>query len=86
MKELLIDTSQMHSLNEVHRLFCTQLHFPSYYGNNLDALYDILSVWDKPLTITLRPNADKKFDSLVHLLFDVSRENPHIHILIEKSS
>ncbi len=40
--QVVIDYSQFHSQLEVHKYIKEQLHFPDYYGNNLDALHDCL--------------------------------------------
>lgn len=80
MKKLMIDASQISDLNAVHQFFRTQLDFPDYYGNNLDALYDMLSTWDEPLQITVTAAADGHLTRLIRLLRDVSRDNSKIHL------
>ena len=80
MKHLTIDTAQIQDLPSIHHLFRSQLHFPSYYGNNLDALYDMLSTWDEPLMITVILANGNQMKQLTHLLQDASRENPKIQL------
>ena len=80
MKHLTIDTAQIQDLPSIHHLFRSQLHFPSYYGNNLDALYDMLSTWDEALTITVLFTEDSQMEQLTCLLQDVGRENPKIQL------
>jgi len=43
MKERIIDCTQIHTQEDLHRLFRETLCFPEWYGNNLDALYDCLT-------------------------------------------
>ena len=43
MKEIEIHTINADSLDDIHNILKKQLSFPDYYGNNLDALYDILT-------------------------------------------
>ena len=43
MEERIIDCSQIHSKEDLHRIFRENLSFPDWYGNNLDALYDCLT-------------------------------------------
>ena len=42
MRVVLLDGAHMTDREEVHRLFAQALEFPSWYGNNLDGLYDLL--------------------------------------------
>ena len=43
MEEKIIDCSEIHSREDLHRLFRETLDFPQWYGNNLDALHDCLT-------------------------------------------
>lgn len=38
-----IDCSRIRSREDLHRIFAEELHFPAWYGNNLDALHDCLT-------------------------------------------
>lgn len=38
-----INCAEIHSREEFHRILSQVLHFPEWYGNNLDALYDCLT-------------------------------------------
>lgn len=38
-----IDCAAIGSREEFHRIFAEALHFPSWYGHNLDALHDQLT-------------------------------------------
>ena len=48
MKRALIDGRECRDKQTLHRQLKDQLAFPDYYGNNLDALYDILSTAQEP--------------------------------------
>ena len=37
-----IDCSQVHTKEDLHRMFASVLSFPEWYGRNLDALHDCL--------------------------------------------
>lgn len=41
--DIFIDCSPIHSREDLHRVLAEALRFPSWYGKNLDALYDALS-------------------------------------------
>jgi ribonuclease inhibitor len=52
MKTIRIKGSELKSIKELHMFLKKELEFPSYYGGNLDALWDLLSGWvDLPLKI-----------------------------------
>lgn len=53
MRTVRLDGEQMTNREATHRYIQEQLDIPSYYGYNLDALYDALSVYDKDLSIML---------------------------------
>lgn len=61
MKNILIDGNEIKNAKDIHTLLATQLDFGRYYGNNLDALWDMLSTnVERPFTITWRHAARSK--------------------------
>ncbi len=53
MKELVYTGAELNDRQLLHERAADVLGFPDYYGRNLDALYDLLSVWDGPLTVRI---------------------------------
>ena len=53
MKYVLLDGSEMTSKETVHAYLASMISFPDYYGNNLDALWDVLTTISEPVDITL---------------------------------
>lgn len=52
MNTVIIDSSEFNNLEQFHHLLKKKLQLPSYYGENLDALWDCLTGWvNLPLTI-----------------------------------
>lgn len=49
-----LDGSVMTDRQAAHRHLKSALYLPEYYGNNLDALYDILTEWAGPAKIILK--------------------------------
>ena len=43
MKHITIDCSAIDSRENLHRTISNALELPEYYGNNLDALHDVLT-------------------------------------------
>lgn len=51
---IMLDLREIASPEEAHRRLAHALSFPDYYGGNLDALYDVLTAWGRPLVLSLR--------------------------------
>lgn len=47
MRVAVINGTKDVSMEEIHDCLKRSLQFPNYYGNNLDALYDLLSTEDR---------------------------------------
>ena len=43
MEEQIIDCTKIKTREDLHRIFRETLSFPDWYGNNLDALHDMLT-------------------------------------------
>ena len=82
MKEIVIDGRTVRSMEDIHSLLKTELSFPHWYGNNLDALFDILTDLHGEVSLSLL-HADALSEAigglsprLVRLLNDAAEENP----------
>ena len=49
--QVVIDGKKMKDKQTLHAYLKEQCKFPEYYGNNLDALYDVLTDRSEPLEI-----------------------------------
>ena len=50
-KTVLLDGTKMTSIETIHQHVADVLSFPSYYGHNLDALWDVLTEINDPVHI-----------------------------------
>ncbi len=88
MKLITLDGTRMTTIQYAHEELARALHLPSYYGRNLDALWNFLSTTQEELDITLiHPtqmlNAlDAYGASMLRVFFDASSENPRINFML----
>lgn len=86
--DILIDGRRMVSREAVHDVLAEKLHFPAYYGRNLDALYDLLSEYPEPLDITLVhadvmvENLGNYANALLRTLRDASVAFPNVKLSV----
>ncbi len=78
--------SKIQSKEQLHSLLAERLAFPSYYGSNLDALYDCLCERSKAIQLiitekdALCANLADYGNSFLHVLADAAAENPQLTI------
>ena len=69
---------------KAHHALAKALHFPDYYGKNLDALHDCLT--DLPDTLLVIEDCAaagekmEKWPGFLAVFFDAAAENPHLGI------
>ena len=87
MKTYTIDLNDIFNADELHRAIRKTLPVPTHYGNNLDALYDVLTDWTEEVTIEFL-NMDeaevtmpKYMKALRRMCGDVQEEKENITIL-----
>lgn len=52
IEKVVIDGSKINNVYDFHSILKANLNFPQYYGDNLDALWDMLTSWvDLPLIV-----------------------------------
>ena len=82
MKKIIIDTRKLQTAEKIHEFLSKEMDFPSWYGKNLDALFDCLTEESEEITIVLKGNENflQGFSSVFHA---AAQENPRIHISAE---
>lgn len=88
MREALLDGKKMNTKEAVHLHIKEKLQSPEYHGNNLDALWDVISSYSNPIEISLN-NKDKLIEnlgkygrSLIKVFQDADKENSNISFII----
>jgi ribonuclease inhibitor len=73
--KVIIEGNDIHTEADFHKKIAEALGFPSHYGKNLDALWDVLSTdIERPITLVWKNSASSKvamgeaFEKIVDLL------------------
>ena len=88
MKTIQIDLMPSRTREELHAYLKEILHLPSYYGANLDALYDCLTDTDGDTVIEVRyskVSAGRYEKLLLTVLRDAASENRHLTVIFKES-
>ncbi len=89
MKIVYIDGEKIENADEIYGAVRDALPGAELYGNNLDALYDALSVLTEPIGIILvntesiRSTPGVMWHGLVRVLEDLTDERDNIRVLID---
>lgn len=85
--KIIVDFSKFKTKKELYKYIKQALHFPDYFSNNLDSLYDLLCEVDKELYLEFL-NIDEGYkifgDFIIEFLYtfkDSKDINKHIHFL-----
>ena len=87
-----IDGNKISSREELHAKLAKDLKFPTYYGGNLDSLFEVLvsekdSVLIKIVNFhTLEKKLSKKYvQGFLETISDASAENPRVIFILSQS-
>ncbi len=89
MIEIQLNGSKMVDKETAHVYLKRKLSLPDYYGNNLDALWDLLSTDASPKKITIKKpemiivNLGKYGESLINTFREAAEENECLEVIIE---
>jgi len=78
-EKAIIDLSKITTRADLHRLLKGMLLFPDHYGNNLDALHDILTTRHRVIILSNTANCSDELKEyiprLIRVFSDCAREN-----------
>lgn len=89
--ELWIDGEMIQTKTQLHRMIKEGLHLSEEYGNNLDALHDVLTETRDHIVLhiqhyeALAKNLGSYASHLIQLLSDVEEEVPNIELVWEEN-
>lgn len=89
MKKIILDGNYMKTKEKTHRYLKEKLNICGYYGNNLDALWDVISVYSEPISIKfINENRLIEYlgdygNDLISLFREAEDENPNISFRIK---
>lgn len=81
MKEITIDCSGLENAGALHKVLAEKLEFPDWYGNNLDALHDMLTSIAEDTCLTL-VNPECVGRGFRRAMRDAEAKNPHFIVTL----
>lgn len=80
--EITIDCGGIATKRELHECIAEALHFPDWYGCNLDALMDCLTDLDETTVVLIgRERVGFDADGFWETFEDAERENPNLTVI-----
>lgn len=79
--KLYLDGQKFNSKEELHSFLADKLNFPSYYGNNLDALYDCLTDITYPLLLVA--SHMEQYEGFLCTIADAAKVNRNIILKVQ---
>ena len=79
---IVLDASRLRTRSAAHEYLKEQLHFPAYYGKNLDALYDCLTQLDETEVefVNLDAAAESYFAKVLPVFQEAEESNQKLHL------
>lgn len=81
MKEITIDCAGLEDSRALHKALAEKLGFPDWYGNNLDALHDMLTSIAENTSLTL-VNTECVSRGFRRVMRDAEAKNPHFIVTL----
>ena len=89
MKTIILDGSCMTDRTAAYRHIAEQMNFPSYFGKNLDALWDLLTTYGEADVSLFHASAllnglGSYGCKMLSCFYEAAKENPSLHFRIEE--
>lgn len=90
MQEVYINGKDFDTPKEVHEFLSEELNLPDYYGNNLSALYDVLTELSDDTRIILDlsevedENMIEMLERMAEVMTDAADENEYLEVSVEQ--
>lgn len=78
--QLVLDGAKLKYRSRVHRALARHLEFPTWYGRNLDALYDCLTDLHEDTELVLVNWTAPGLQLMRRVMEDAAAENPHLTV------
>ena len=88
MKIVLLDGDRIKKESDIHKEFGKVISLPGYYGENLDALYDVLTDLNEEIGVIvvknklLMNNLGKSWENFLLLMEDLNEEISDFYFMI----
>ena len=76
--QIKIDGNCFNNAKELHSYLKEKLSFPDYYGENLDALYDVMM--DIRSSLVIEASNMEKYPGFLEVFEDLAADNPNISL------
>ena len=83
MMRLILDGNILKYRSRVHSKLARSLHFPGWYGRNLDALYDCLTDLHEETELILVNWTVPSLLPMRQVMEDAAAENPHLTVTVK---
>ena len=89
MRYVFLDGAKIFRADDLHRAFETALDLPEWYGNNLDALHDVLTEPGEDVRVIavnteeLKDHLGRKWTGFLRLMEDLKEETARVRFLPE---
>ena len=86
-----LNVSACETAEDLHHALAKGLHFPAWYGGNLDALHDCLTDLNEPTELIVRGTSalddllGRRANAFRRVLDDSAEENPHLTVRFEEA-